>query len=1035
MVEKKTRAPRKKKVITDTAEPSKYTKEKNSEQASVKVLQTPSVNERVITVENVPLRVVYEPGILSGDNLVYTVTPISEDNTYQESIPVIVNVPSGTITTPDAALKVNSVKPAKGKNKMKISTTPAQPRPKRVKKVVLLPEEEEPVEVSEQLPPTPSNNFLKSAAKTILKIVTIAVLVSMLGQPAAECNTVEQAMNVPQAHHFMVPSLNPLGVNGPLTFANMKILQTVENTASAALTASAAASVRNALESFREDQEKENEKQKMLYDILREENDRLNKIIKNNNSKMQKLVSAKSKISKTVNANQKEFLDFIEELFDENLSSDDVDDIIQDIRDAVQEKNLLIKNLSEVNNVITNQLVDLKVEKGKVEADLLRTKTELSNSNSQDSDLKRQVTILQKKVKSLSDIEKKLEDSMREIKNKHKDMRDDLEDAQRNVEKMKVVNKYELETRTRLLEEARKTHSEEVKKIQDNYEEKLKSAVRIARNEVAEALQETVSSVKEKLDLAQKNTETFFDWAAPHVRVIKQDNEYKVQYNVENIRRISPLLAEMIKDISKSFEDELNGEKSGENPRPLIDMVVRSKTMYRNKFTEFFGNLLGDSPETAKRYIMLKIGTSDSQELNPTGSQVFEYIPIDVDDIPGVREAMENAAIIQQIRTTTSITIPAGKPTPTPSANGDVELPPQVSPTTIIEQKRDTPTLIVDLPNLSPKDDARNENEDDVEEDAVNVTDERIVSKPTPSKAIVTKNSDGSTTISHTMLNICTIDADGKSTYTCSVPIFTSIADLAKEQKEDSSEVSYGENDSGDKMVYIMHKETSGCKGQGMLAQVLGATTFCVDEYINHLSDLKHRRNAKLEPPEDATEYEIAYVKGADYLPFDDKKTKISYVFGRPNKFAVEDFFLDGNNVPLTEVIGQEPFTKDAFLRLLESARLVSIDEKNNLWNERSENTEKWYKDFAKYKGFNFLEQLKSDVKKIGEISSEVAKFAWMFGYPVPDISPLTKKFSFSDNSDSNSDSSSKYIPINPHKESPTYWKPIPEREKVYVKK
>ena len=858
----------------ETALPPPAPKVKEIANLHASVISIPSRTERIISVDKVPIKVVHHR--TEGAKMMYTVEPLSSEGVPPVApIPVVLDTSTNTITTKDASVQVNSIRP-KGKT-MTITTE----------------------ESTGNVKTTESGKLKYKIAITGLSAIIVALLLALSGQQSMQCPVVENAVVgfQPEPLHAMIPELNALGVQGPITFAGMQVLNVVENHMTNKLKDAALNAVEKSKEAFLfgstvtsiEKQKVIDELRTVIYDI--------DKNLKESQFEVRELSKETGNLQGQLSDVSGQVLELQTVLKNANLSAGQLEALNVKLSNIVESQKNTIKDLQDVNKDITDTLAQTIKDRTTIQS----KKLALEQTNEVD---KNDLKVLQDRVHALEKVEVGLNNLLKENVKFHKG---EIAILKGKLNKMtdaaKIVIKYETEALI-------KTHEDQIAGLESVYSAKVKAAYENGKTEVGKVLNERIDTLQKKLEFAQTNSENFMEWAAPKMRVVEKDGKFKVEYNLENLNSVAPIPALVLKDIVQKFEEELNQPVRNwfgqdiPQPKPVIDITVTQNVFYRKGWIpESVGWLFGSSKEsTGPRYQMVLVGASAAA--TSSSSQQYYYMPINVDDLPVVpelkdkiKDLMGKAAIVSAKDITTSVTENNSVPSSTSSSIAEVPSSTtsslQTSPTADgLIHGTSTDGEILDGKNLESTPTSSVE-QVKAENESGEVVDTVVAKIVTPAKVLVEKrpaNTCATTRFLHLEFTPSDISEPKVS---ITVPLEPTETEINR-AGENTVTVRAGEDKDGNTRVETVTKERSSCGEIGMLG--LKITPFCVDEYISKLQTLKNLRKRREEPPKDMklTEFELQYVKHELDAPFNPEY--LTQYFGMKERFKVREYFGDDTN-------------------------------------------------------------------------------------------------------------------------------------------
>ena len=681
---------------------------------SISIIAIPSADERVVAVDEIPFHVIHQGG--SYDEIAFTVKPLSDDPCVKvEPINLVINTRDNTIKTEEASADLLTI--AQDGKCLNVTVTNPIIRASRSLSGIFSKEKKK--------------GKWKERIKTSIIVVFLAVLLCMTGKPTESCKCttvppdtppsdapVVSTSIIPQPHNFFLPQLNPLGVTGPLTLANAQILNTMENYVSDILNASAMMTVDAARSAFKMGSVVENVRNDAIIknlhhdisvlhkdvlfaeiesDNLRKDADYLRMDLEKSSNEMSSLIEKISNFEEKISELGENLLFTEKQLSQERNLVDRRDSAIANLNSVVQQKNETISDLQHKVEETIQIVSDLIATKTQLEAKVIELDAQnITGENALES-LKLEIKDMQNVIDDLKvDIDRGVSFHKSEVVRLETEfLQEEQATYQRGYTEALQVGQNE---RKQLIED----HKTAMKQLEDGQTVIAHNEYVRGRKEISDAMTGTIATLQQKLTLARRNMDHFLEWSAPHIRVIRHpNNRYEVNYNVEHISRVSPLLKDYIGDVSEQFEAELNGKYTGLNLHPIIDLKVTQRILtsngYAGKLRDF---VFGPKTREAGRFEMVLIGTSGQGD---APVQYYDYLPLNVNDLGPYREAIERANAITVTTVTTTMTnvktetmeaVPA-----TIIQEKVVTLSPQVATTVVTEYVQPGTTTVTSVPS------------------------------------------------------------------------------------------------------------------------------------------------------------------------------------------------------------------------------------------------------------------------------------------------------------------------------------------------
>jgi len=994
---------------------------------SAAIIDVPSEDKRVAVVEQVPALVTHQKS--TGDEILLTID-IPAENGKNERIAMSINKNDGTVQTDSASVVILAVE--KEKTKIKIITT-------------------EPV--------VTKKGKTKERVKSVTIMGLIMALLCMWGKPTQVCqvttvpvetSNTQLSVITPQPHHIFLPELNPLGVQGPLTLANMEILHKMENRVGNILNLNALEKIKAAKDAFKFGSVVENTRNENIISAIKSDISNLKKNVtstmKEKNALLDQVVKLRDentnlsgdvlKMNSTIFDLQKDyaFLNQTEnslrnELRSEQNRGENQNLIIKELENTVLDKDGVITdlrgNLTTLHNTVRNQN-DVILDLTEREQNALNMTKTLIQAN---HDLQKNIT----KLEELNITDQEQIDALRTLHKHYSDMIDDLsqdiDNGIRYHEGEIRLLKTENDIATRAAHDTGLTnidrtplqerenvitqHQVAIQTLKDGKSQLLRETYAKGHKEMSDIFTGQTATLQQKLTFTNHSLDTFFQWAAPHIRVIRLPNgKYEVNYNVEHVSKISPLLKDYISDLSEQFEKELNGGKN--NPltvQPVIDLKVTQRVVFNNDQT---GQLSGILTNPSK-YQMVLVGSSTTAD----GPQSHEYLPINVQDIAPYKELLDKAASVSITTVTTTMTTTKTEIPPTVTATATPEsitiikenlvtLPPQTttvtqyvtstgvtatpSPFTETVTQTATVTETPSVTTVTATETTTSTVTPTPVETTVYITKdaqthtillERTVTEKATKTETVVEQSTVTPSPTSSALFIETPTTTSLSTTTQTTTIVSSSPDVPNvtiqtvispnrndaisniKNGETESKVSVGETGETTVVKTETNERISCFGGAGKFGVILKRTLFCVDDVMNRIDMLKTARRTGSIPPFKMTPLEEAYLKHKSSHPFvnDAEVVTKMQIDGKNGKHAnwlsmhawLND---DSDNRSMTDMMEDEPdvFNRLTFFKMkeLEDIYHMRTVKEHWLWGkqyEKSTQELEFYKNYGETGG------------------------------------------------------------------------------------
>lgn len=990
---------------------------KETDEVAIAIVDASDEHSRTVVVDGKSMQVEFQGSSQSA--LHYTVVD-EEKNAKPESF--VINIEDGTVETADGV----SVLVGVGQQDKVTEITITIPVKKKKKK---------------------KKGSFKEKAKTGIIIGLVAILLSMWGKPAEVCkvvtvpletSNVEIKQQIPLPHHFFLPELNPLGINGPLTLANFQILQTMENVVTDVIKTGADQAVRNANYAFRMGGVVENSRNTAYINALRKEILQMRKTldvtlsesksISRDNHHLREEISDRSSFIENILLDLSQSYSQIADL---QKNEDHLYNLLQGVYQSESEALRINKELqriiSDKEDIIRNVKIeykDLYLELENVRkafrgiqtsydeateyiAGLIQFKIDLevkvANLEASNTVSREHIEDLQKEIIKVTGIVDTLKHEMQHSINFHHQEISRLESEKHQYGKIQYQSGYEASTANweKQINDLQQTHTDILKSLKKSNELLQHEEYVRGRKEVSEAIGGQVATLQQKLTAARKNMDTFYKWAAPHIRVIRlPDGKYEVNHNAENISKISPLMKDYIADVAEQFEKDLNGQSSSHGPPAIVDLKITQRIYTGNGLVgKLKDALIGPKMKEAARFQMLLVGTSDAGVNDKAPMQYYEYMPIDLNDFVQYKEIMEKAASVSVTTVTTTMTnvktdtVATTVPpvtVPPVTKTSTVTLPPELSTITITESvqpvtytvistpspftetvtekaivtetpsqvtvtatetstyvstEQATPTSVFITKEGPTVTVTRTETVKETETATNTVTSERTVIETTTatSTALVTETAT-STSISVTTQTVTITPSDPElPSMSIHKPAPTNIQDVVNIENE--TNIFVGENSEGTiNVVKTETTERASCSG-GMVGTVIN----CVMDYTTRLSILKELRIKNAQPPLWATPRERDYVSHKAYHPFIDHEDVYFNMVEKDEHWTrIQSYFYDDSiKTPLQDMI-KDPkqeniFNTATFFRAMQLQDLFSKRKKiEGWWSTSYEETPEW---------------------------------------------------------------------------------------------
>jgi hypothetical protein len=750
----------------------------------------------------------------------------------------------------------------------------------------------------------------KGMSKAVIAHLILTVIMAIFGKSGAQCKIEERPPTdpiplVPEPAHFVMPELNPLGVQGPLTLAGTVIIDKIQSKISTQLTqatsdaykfGSVTANVaKNAIINSIKTQASASK-----FELERQIID--NKDIKLENIDLQKRVS----------------------------------ELVSDLSDQSKLGGVSQATINQLNSKLT-ELESNEIEKSKN----LNSQTQLVNDLSIEVDrLRLQKVVDESEIARLLKLrDTSIKESTKIIEEKENSIKfyqNELETAKENIRTEYNVLAGGLVT--------------QLGKQIDRW--------RTDHNQLKAGVEATVKKIEAERDAyrfkwdnwqsdALKVNADFKEWTQPRFVVTKgKDDRYHVDVDAENLKTVSPLSAIVKETLAKNLESQLNGALFTDPIKPSITVDIRQRSVIGLRYLSDL--LFGDGD--AEKFELVRIGTT---ETGPTKSeQKFVYIPVEIGKIPAVRNALDKAKIIHIHTVTTTVSSPKDDHAPVVGLFKNAIWKSTVSGVKTGIVKIDNSTLTVNsflsargdigpfpkngdilIKSSKTKFDAACSVDSGSCQNGFIATDgeKTVVASSTTTVSVVPSNPIEPT--------VTTSFPSPTPTETIS-KIINSIKEPESEEKN-NIDIKAGTTETGNaKIVEIdsLIKKVNDCMGglDGMID-----FSECGVMKRNYYLDLKNRRINNLPPPEGATGAEKKYVNRKRRTPFpigflhDKSDVALAQYFGNTDySGSVKDINRFASTLHTGDLIFSS--TKDRFLRDMSDStflKLIVFEKKMNNWD------------------------------------------------------------------------------------------------------
>jgi hypothetical protein len=637
------------------------------------VVGIPSGTERTVVVGDIPVVVRFRGS--TPRSIVYDVSiqasPETREFGTQTEIETVIDIPTSTVSTSDASVQVSGLADVDGT--LVIETTP------------------ELVEQSTQTTTNLQVEKRKNGGKKKYKATIaalIAALLALSGRDATDCVVVQsdpilaQIQPSPLPHHFLLSNFGRLGVDpltplqfgnitllsenlpvGPLNSDDMRSLTTIEKEFKTRLDAAVAEGIQNSHDAYRFGETVASTRANEIIDELRSKLSGLTKELKEISRFGRELKSENDDLMEALRKAGTEMLRLQKVTEEQGLDNEQKAALISNLGDVAREVRNIVGDINANDSDILKMLRDLIADKRSLQAKLIEFEKELDGDT---------VSQLREKISELesaqTELKKSLEAQIQFHNSEVKRLYEEHLVTERNTETAAIKNE-----KRRLIG----LHQEEVKKLKKAHREAVKQAKEETATEISTAMNKQVETLKQQLDYAVGNLDSFMDWHSPKIQVLDTKNgKYKVVYDVENVRRTSPLVAEYVKNLATELEKTLNGQWFGAPaPKPYIDLSVQQDVVFKKNFLSNMKEFIfGKSQSGGTRFQMVKVGSSKAIHEGRT-YQAYNYMPVVVDDLPiaqelkdEINELADKIAIMSITTVTTTISEPPKTETVTSAA-------------------------------------------------------------------------------------------------------------------------------------------------------------------------------------------------------------------------------------------------------------------------------------------------------------------------------------------------------------------------------
>ena len=669
--------------------------EKQTKEIPVAVLQD-SQDARILVVDDIPIKVRKVTNLENG-NVQYGVLVEGA----QEEVPVLFDPEESKIITNDVAVGIESVSSGVQTfpvDTLTISTTPAvqmEEIPTELNEHVI----EREIEHSKKQKPTQKRRPWWEWTKTGTIIVLIAVIISLLGKTDTQCIIEQQSdpdLIAEKDVQTRFPELTALGLKGAFKLGNLQILETFKNAVTKKIQDEA---IQKTLE-LREAFEFGTLTERMnSAKGLQEINDRL-QIYKKGYKSLVKAVRGLSHDSDVL-------LDKLEK----------TDDILMEPKNEAA-----IERILNQRNSYTSQLGD----------NLVKISEALSNSSFMVDRLTAELIHLRGNKETdqqiINDLKKERDKWKEEARNLTAQM-EELSEWHKNETEIAVNNNAALQSRFETLQQNFDAYAAAAQK-------NINEARLEGRKEMKTALEATVATLQQRINLVEESANTFTEWQRPYMDAQKTpDGRWTVRYDEEKVRRFSPVGLQYYNEASRQLESYLNNQRPEFYPPTVMSVTVRHNATFWQKVNPLYALGIRKS-EAVTDFEMVTVGSTRSAEEGKKTApyQNFRILPLNLKELPLVQQKIKNATmtITRDVTTTvstvksvtftstststsTSTVAPSTPVTPSPSqmTSSDIinllrtetvervtetELPPSQISASISTHFSEEPTLTVSVP-------------------------------------------------------------------------------------------------------------------------------------------------------------------------------------------------------------------------------------------------------------------------------------------------------------------------------------------------
>ncbi len=866
-------------------------------------------NKRIITVNDTPLQITVVEKSPESHEVAYVVENLEKRE--ELPVPVVVNTRRGTISTTETETQVASIQ--EDDEALEITVKP--PVKKSVSRVALSKPKQPIIKVvDEQLIQS------KSKSSGWKSKVVIAILLALLGSTSKECKLTEtkEVQEIFSPHNFVVSALKPLGVENNFMFANTKVLQTVKSAYSDELNRQTVQSIKNSRDAYQFGAIVADVKNTKVINDLRGQIKNLNVELKNVERVKNKLVKESSSIMHSLANADEQLLETVNVSFSTMNTNQ-----LQHMEKIIDNRIASLNDLAINNTKTADTLSDLLSTKFNLQSKMIVLNTENVVDQDTKMKMKEEIEQLQSVIANLSKSKNIQNQQFEEEKQKmHKNMNEQI--AKLTAEQ-----------------------TEKVDGIMKQNDKKVHESFLRGRTEMAQAMEKSISSLQQKLNMANKKLVKQTQYETSNLITILQNpgGTFSVKYDKDKFVKTSPILADYVENLAKEVEVGLNSGKFSEKsiPKTLIDITIDQKMIYRGWFSSVSDYILGTSKTNSKRFHMVRVaGTDTTPEMNNAPFQSYEYLPIDVSQMPALKEVLQQAAMASVTTKTVTITsvhesTATVTTTATATTTESISLPKETSTVTIKQYSTATSVPSTNPDIDQPNDLIREEivkNNETITVKKINTPTFTSVTSSTAEVTIISK--DPTQPVVSIQAPIPTVDADMRQNLS---NVEKELSNTAKDTRnvqdveQQDVNINVGKTESGDTVVQNKISDTSGCNGQGLFGAVLSQTQFCVEDFKSHIMNLRRMRIMKTPAPDSLPKHEQDYVNRKRRHPFEGEY--LVEVFGTIPGIKVREYFektsMEALNEKMEDIRHPEDaseihpsFTNEAFLRAMEFPKLAA---------------------------------------------------------------------------------------------------------------